>query len=48
MYGYLVRAIFAKGYGSRFAKDDNALLGITGKTEADVEAIFKALFAAAK
>lgn len=46
IYGYLSRSIFAgPEYGCVFEKDDNALLGITGKTEADVEAIFKALFA---
>jgi hypothetical protein len=48
MYGYLARGIFGEGYGNRFAKDDNALLGITGKTEADIEAIFKALLAGGK
>ncbi|TVY37333.1 Isoflavone reductase-like protein [Lachnellula subtilissima] len=46
--GFLCRAIFGEGYGNKFEKDDNALLGITGKTEADVEAIFKTLLASGK
>ncbi|TVY35112.1 Bifunctional pinoresinol-lariciresinol reductase [Lachnellula occidentalis] len=48
MVGFIFRAIFGEGYGNKFEKDDNALLGITGKTEADVEAIFKALLAGGK
>lgn len=42
MFAYLCRAIFGPPeYGGRFVKDDNELLGITGKTEADVEAMFR-------
>ena len=44
MMAYLFRALFGPPeYGGRFAKDDNELLGVRGKTEADVEAIFKTL-----
>jgi hypothetical protein len=44
MYGLLFRALFgAPEYGNRFAKVDNELLGVKGKTEADVEAIFRRL-----
>jgi hypothetical protein len=43
MFGYLFVAIFGDGYGSRTEKDDNKLLGVPGKTEADVEAILKKL-----
>ncbi|KAL5315881.1 hypothetical protein ACEPPN_016755 [Leptodophora sp. 'Broadleaf-Isolate-01'] len=45
MYTYLNVVIFQDGYGSRMKKTDNELLGIKGKTEADVEAIFKELIA---
>lgn len=48
MVGYLFRGIFGEGFGNKFEKDDNALLGITGKTEADVEAIFKTVLAGGK
>jgi len=43
MYGYLFVGIFGEGYGSRFEKDDNAVLGVPRKTEADVEALLKKL-----
>jgi hypothetical protein len=43
MYGYLMRGIFGEGYGSKMETDDNKLLGIAGKTEADVEAMLKPL-----
>lgn len=44
MVGYLFRVIFGPPeYGGQFTAVDNELLGITGKTEADVEAIFKRL-----
>lgn len=44
MMAYLFRAIFGPSeYGGRFAKDDNELLGVKGKTEADVEALLKTL-----
>ncbi|TVY91600.1 Pinoresinol reductase [Lachnellula willkommii] len=48
LVGYLFRGIFGEGYGNKWEKDDNALLGITGKTEADVEAIFKDVLAGGK
>ena len=42
MYGQLFRVIFGPPeYGGRFAETDNELLGIKGKTEADVEALLK-------
>ena len=41
-YAFLYRALFGPAeYGGRFAGDDNELLGIKGKTEADIEAMFK-------
>jgi hypothetical protein len=43
IFGYLFVAVFGEGYGSRMKKDDNKLLGVPGKTEADVEAILKKL-----
>lgn len=44
MYGLLFRALFGPPeYGNRFAKVDNELLGVKGKTEADVEAILRRL-----
>lgn len=44
MTAYLFRAIFGlPEYGGRFAKNDNELLGVKGKTEADVEALLKTL-----
>ncbi|KAH7324043.1 isoflavone reductase family protein-like protein CipA [Rhexocercosporidium sp. MPI-PUGE-AT-0058] len=45
MYTYLNVVMFQDGYGSRIEKLDNELLGVKGKTEADVEAIFKKLLA---
>ncbi|TVY14193.1 Pinoresinol reductase 2 [Lachnellula arida] len=48
LVGYLFRGIFGEGYGNKWEKDDNALLGITGKTEADVEAILKDVLAGGK
>ncbi|KAH8654053.1 isoflavone reductase family protein-like protein CipA [Tricladium varicosporioides] len=41
MIPYLFRAIFAEGYGGRFDKTDNELLGIKGKTEAEVEEVLR-------
>jgi len=42
MMAYLFRIIFGPPeYGGQFAKDDNELLGVKGKTEADVEAILR-------
>lgn len=43
MVNYLMRALFAREYGPSFKKDDNKLLGVGGKTEADVEGILKTL-----
>ena len=44
MASYVFRALFGPlEYGARFVKDDNELLGVKGKTETDVEAIFKTL-----
>ena len=44
MFGYLFRAIFGPPeYGGHWKQTDNELLGIKGKTEADVEDIFKKL-----
>lgn len=41
---FLLRVIFGPPeYGGRFAETDNELLGIKGKTEADVEALLKSL-----
>lgn len=40
MYNFLFRVIYGPDeYGGRFERTDNELLGIKGKTEADVEAI---------
>ena len=44
MIGFLMRVIFGPPeYGGRFTKTDNELLGVKGKTEADVEALLKSL-----
>ena len=44
MMGFLMRAIFGPPeYGMQFTKTDNELLGIKGKTEADVETLLKSL-----
>lgn len=44
MTAFLLRAIFGPAeYGGRFNKTDNELLGIKGKTEADVEALLRSL-----
>ncbi|PHH69094.1 hypothetical protein CDD82_87 [Ophiocordyceps australis] len=40
---FLYRAIFDPAYGSNFAKTDNALLGVKGKSEEDVAAILKSV-----
>ncbi|PVH69525.1 isoflavone reductase family protein-like protein CipA [Cadophora sp. DSE1049] len=45
MYTYLNVVMFQDGYGSRFSKLDNELLGIKGTTDADVEAILKGVLA---
>lgn len=37
MYAYILVAMFQDGYGNHFEKLDNELLGIKGKTEADIE-----------
>lgn len=41
LYEYLSSSIFGEGYGGLYTKLDNELLGITGKTEADVQSYFK-------
>jgi hypothetical protein len=44
MMAYLFRVLFGPSeYGGRFTKDDNELLGVRGKTEADVEALLRSL-----
>lgn len=44
MMAYLFRIIFGPPeYGGTFTETDNELLGVKGKTKADVEGIFKAL-----
>jgi hypothetical protein len=44
MVGFILVAIFGDGYGASWAdKNDNKLLGLSGKTEADIEEIFKKL-----
>ena len=44
MVGYIFRAAFGPpDYGSLFQETDNELLGLKGKQEADVEAIFRKL-----
>ncbi|MCJ1434809.1 hypothetical protein MMC27_004179 [Xylographa pallens] len=49
MMGFLFRALFGPSeYGGRFTETDNELLGVKGKTEADVEAIFKSLIHGSK
>lgn len=47
VYGYLFRIVFGPAeYGSHFEEVDNELLGIRGKTEAEVEEIVKAAMSA--
>ncbi|MCJ1424704.1 hypothetical protein MMC29_002592 [Sticta canariensis] len=44
MVAFLVRVIFGPSeYGNRFTKTDNELLGVKGKTEAEVEALLTSL-----
>jgi len=43
MYDYIIVGVIAKGYGGLFEHLDNKLLGVPGKTEADIEAVFKKL-----
>ena len=43
--GFLLASIFGKGFGQPFEKNDNELLGVPGKTEEDILAIFKKAFA---
>ena len=45
MLGYLARALFAPEYGPSFKEVDNELLGIEGKTDADVEGMLRTLLA---
>ena len=49
MYGFLFRVIFGPPeYGGRFPGTDNELLGIKGKTEADVAAILESFIRGSK
>ena len=49
MYNFLFRVIFGPPeYGGWFAETDNELLGIKGKTEADVEAILESFIRGSK
>lgn len=41
MYAYIIVSVFNSEYGSHFQKLDNELLGITQKTEEEIEAIVK-------
>jgi len=41
MVGYIIVALFGNGFGGKFEKNDNELLGLGEKTDADVEAILK-------
>ena len=45
MFGYIIVSIFGEGYGATHEKVDNELLGVSSLTEADVEAILKAIMA---
>ena len=45
MYTFINLGVFQDGYGSRFEKLDNELLGVTGKTEADVEDLIRQVLA---
>ena len=40
---YIFVSLFGEGYGARMEKTDNELLGITGKTDVDLEAILTPL-----
>ena len=41
---FILRVIFGPPeYGGQFTKTDNELLGIKGKSEADLEALFKSI-----
>lgn len=46
MFGYLNRAVFGEGYGGQFQKDDNALLGLPYKSDAEIEALLKSAMSA--
>jgi NmrA-like family len=41
MLNYIFVGVIADGYGGRFENVENDLLGVPGKTEADIEAIYK-------
>lgn len=45
MIPYLYSSIFGEGYGNLYPKLDNELVGLEGKTEADVEEIVKGVLA---
>ena len=38
---FLMPGIFAEGHGQLYQKLDNELVGVEGKTEAEIEAIWK-------
>ncbi|OBT68696.1 hypothetical protein VE03_01820 [Pseudogymnoascus sp. 23342-1-I1] len=46
LMGFLIRAVFAEGYGGEFVEVDNELLGIPLKTEAELEELVGAALAA--
>ena len=49
MMAFLFRVVFGPPeYGGRFTKTDNGLLGVKGKTEAEVEALLKSLIHGSK
>ena len=39
MYDFIIVGVMADGYGGRFENVENQMLGVPGKTEADIEAI---------
>jgi hypothetical protein len=41
MYDFILVGVMADGYGGRFENVENKMLGVPGKTEADIEAIYK-------
>lgn len=43
MHEYIFVGMFTDGYGGKFEDVENKLLGVPGKTEADIEAIFQKL-----
>lgn len=43
LYDQIKLSIFGEGYGQPFENDDNELFGVTKKTDADIEAIWRTL-----